>query len=262
MEVPYCGLAPLPAELLGRWNFDPFLIAAMAVIAGVHAVALRDDDRERTLLGGGAMPGGKAVRYAIAWLLLGAIFISPFCALASSLFSARVAHHVLLIGAAAPLLVLALPAPLRSLRFPVAVIGGAAFLHTVVLWFWHAPVPYAAALASHGTYWLMELSLLGSAILLWLAILSPRASFGSVMTTLLGTVIQMGLLGALITFARAPLYEAHFATTEPWGMTALADQQLAGLIMWVPAAIPYVLAAMAVAVRRLAQLERPAELAS
>ena len=60
----------------------------------------------------------------------------------------------------------------------------------------------------------------------------------------------MGLLGAVITFARTPLYDAHLGATTPWGLSALQDQQLAGLIMWVPAAIPYLIAALMLLVSR------------
>jgi putative membrane protein len=57
-------------------------------------------------------------------------------------------------------------------------------------------------------------------------------------------IVQMGLLGALITFAPEPLYAPHFLTTKPYGLSAHDDQQLAGLIMWVPAIAPYLLAAL------------------
>lgn len=234
-----------------RWNLDPVLIAALVCLASLHAFALKHPGG----CGRTGDPSGNKIRLAGAWLLLAVIFVSPLCALTSALFSARVAHHVILVAVVAPLLVTGLPTPVRSLRMPVAIIGSLALVHAVVLWFWHAPVPYAAALASHGIFWLMELSLLGSAVALWMAVLSPHAPLGPVMAALLGTIMQTGLLGAVITFARAPLYAPHFATTEPWGLTALADQQLAGLIMWVPAAVPYLVAALAITGARLARIE-------
>ena len=82
---------------------------------------------------------------------------------------------------------------------------------------------------------------------------------GPAMLALLATVVQMGMLGALLTFARDPVYAPHFATTLPYGLTPLADQQLAGLIMWVPAALPYVAAALLLLAARLS---RPARAAS
>lgn len=246
MNEPYCGSAPLPAELATRWNLDPALIATLAALAAFHAVVLwRDAPRQCN---------GKALQLTGAWLLLIVLFVSPLCALTSALFSARVAHHMIMVGVVAPLLVLALPEAARRLPFSSFAAGSAAIAHAFVLWFWHAPTPYAAALANHGVFWLMEVTLLTSAVWLWLAVLSPRAPLGSALAALLGTTIQTGLLGAAITFARVPLYAPHFGVTDPWGLSALADQQLAGLIMWVPAAVPYLLAAFVMFGQRLARM--------
>jgi putative membrane protein len=57
-------------------------------------------------------------------------------------------------------------------------------------------------------------------------------------------MVAMGLLGALITLSSVPLYAAHFATTAPWGLTPLEDQQIGGLIMWAPASAVYLVAAL------------------
>jgi putative membrane protein len=85
----------------------------------------------------------------------------------------------------------------------------------------------------------MQTSLLVSAWLLWRAILGSTAHPGAALVALVATVGQMGLLAALIVFAPRPLYAAHFASTAAWGMNPLTDQQLAGLLMWVPASLPY-----------------------
>jgi len=104
---------------------------------------------------------------------------------------------------------------------------------------WHVPAIYAWGLATVPTYWLMQGSLLASAWLIWRAILTPAAQPGPALVALGATVGQMGLLGALIVFASRPLYAVHFASTWVWGLSPLADQQLAGLLMWVPAILPY-----------------------
>jgi len=154
--------------------------------------------------------------------------------LSSALFSVRVLHHVLLIAAVAPLLALAFPQ--RRAGSPPLVMLVAA--HAVILWLWHTPGPYALGLASVPAYWLMQTSLLGSAWLLWRAILAPAQS-GTALVALAATIGQMGLLGALIVFAPRPLYPVHLASTTAWGLAPLTDQQLAGLLMWVPAMLPY-----------------------
>jgi putative membrane protein len=217
--VAYCGPAAIPEDVWARWNADPLLIAALVALAVV--------------VGRGRAADARAGWGAIALLAL--VFVSPLCALASALFSARVLHHVLLVAGIAPLLALAFP--LRRLGSPpLAVLVGA---HAVILWLWHAPGPYAWGLAGVPAYWLMQTSLLGSAWLLWRAILAPTTQPGAALVALVATIGQMGLLGALIVFAPQPLYPAHFAAAAAWGLSPLADQQLAGLLMWVPAILPY-----------------------
>jgi putative membrane protein len=182
------------------------------------------------------------------------IFISPLCALSSALFSARVLHHVLLIAAVAPLLALAFP--IRGLSSgPLALLVG---LHAIILWVWHMPAPYEWGLASVPSYWLMQASLLGSAWLLWRAIVAPTAQSGPSLVALAATSAQMGFLAALIVFAPRPLYPVHFGSTAVWGMSPLADQQLAGLLMWAPASLPYLGVGLWLAWSSLRAVESPA----
>lgn len=222
--IAYCGRAAIPADFWVRWNADPLLIAALVALALVVARGRASDARA----GWGA----------IALMLV--VFVSPLCALSSALFSARVLHHVILIAAVAPLLALAFPQ--RHAGFaPLAVLVA---VHALILWLWHAPGPYAWGLASVPAYWLMQISLLGSAWLMWRAILAQAFKSGPALLALVATIGQMGLLGALIVFAPAPLYPVHLASTAAWGLSPLADQQLAGLLMWVPAMLPYLAAGL------------------
>jgi putative membrane protein len=217
--IAFCGPAAIPEDIWTRWNTDPLLIAVLAALA--------------VIVRRGRVADASAAWGAIALMVL--LFVSPLCALSSALFSARVLHHALLIGAVAPLLAVAFP--LRGLGSPpLAMLVGA---QAMILWLWHAPGPYAWGLASLPAYWLMQISLLGSAWLMWRAILAPAAQPGPALIALVATMGQMGLLGALIVFAPRPLYVVHLATTTAWGLSPLADQQLAGLLMWVPAIFPY-----------------------
>lgn len=233
---PYCGPAPDPALLWQSWNLDPWLLLAAASVAATCAVfscaSLRD--------------GMRSPWAALGWGALIVAFVSPLCALTTALYSARIAHHVLLVAVAAPLLAMAFPAGGLLRRLPLSV----PFLaHTVLMWSWHAPAPYAFALSSDGAYWLMEASLFVSALVLWQAMLAPSLNPGRALAALLGSIIQMGMLGALFTFAREPLFEPHLTTTLPFGLTPLTDQQLAGILLWVPAAAPYLVAALVIALR-------------
>jgi putative membrane protein len=241
-QASYCGPPPFPEDLWARWNFDPVLLAAMAIAASVFLLG-----RNRSARDNACFSTGMAV--------LAIIFISPLCALTVALFSARVVHHVLLVAVAAPLLAWALIGRL-SIAYAVALprlITLLLLVHAVIFWLWHAPMAYSLALNITSVYWAMQVSLLASAMLFWAAVL--LASPGRAIVALLAVTVQMGLLGALLVFAGQPLYPPHFATTLAFGLEPVADQQLAGLIMWVPASVPY----LAVAVLRLAAWLRLSE---
>lgn len=231
--TPYCGAAPEPAALAGRWNFDPGLLALLMIGGGLYLLHRRR---------GGE---GRDHFVAAAGVVLLASFVSPLCALSSALFSARVTHHALLVAVAAPLLAVGLP------RFRVRIgLAPATALHAVVLWTWHAPGPYAWALSHDAAYWLMQATLLGTALAFWAAV--RRVGGTPAAAALLATFVQTGLLGALITFAAAPLYLPHIASSALYGLSPLEDQQLAGLIMWAPMAGAYLLAALVLVGRSLA----------
>ena len=211
-----------------RWNLDPVLLAVLA--AGFAVLMLRRPKQR-----------GWTV---LAFGLLVISFISPLCALSSALFTARTTHHLILVAGVAPALALALP------RRPAG-LAAATAVQTAVFWLWHAPAAYGAALSSDAVYWLMQLSLLGSAVWFWMAV--RAASAPAAVVGLLVTTVQMGLLGALIAFAGQPLYAPHLLTTAAWGLTPLEDQQMAGLLMWAPALGLY----LAAALWRLARLIGP-----
>ncbi|WP_316013316.1 cytochrome c oxidase assembly protein [Roseobacter sp. HKCCA0434] len=210
----YCGPAPLPDALAGAWNLDPALLAGLALLA----FALR---------------GSRAGLVGVAVLVLA--FVSPLCALSSALFSARVVHHVLLVAVAAPLLAQAWPG--RAARGPTVPL----LVATATLWAWHLPAAYDAALSNVAVYWGMQLSLLVTSVWFWRAALHFDTPPVHATLAILGAWMQMGLLGALLTFAPDALYAAHQSAPLAWGLSPLADQQLGGLLMWVPAGLPYAL---------------------
>ncbi len=237
----YCGSPPIPAELLARWNVDPALIGIMVAAGAGHFLLLRRS---------GEWPQ-KRWWLATTWLLLAFLFVSPLCALSSALFSVRIAHHVILIAVVAPLAAMALPSRWNDVLLSAGWLNALVVIHAVIVWLWHAPSLYALALSHHAIFWVMQLSLLATALLLWLAVLGTRMSPLSSITALLATMMQMGLLGAIITFAPRPLYAPHFGTSDSFGLAALEDQQIGGMIMWVPAVLPYLAAAMVLLTRHI-----------
>jgi len=215
----YCGPAPRPGTWASQWNFDPALLGALA-FGAIASIAMLSGVRRRA--------GLAAVG------ILAIAFVSPLCGLTTALFAARAVHHVLLVTIVAPLLAIAVPAQRGLGATPALMVS------TAVLWSWHLPTLYDAALGNVGIYWAMQAALVAGAWAFWSAIRSAAPTEATI--GLVGGAIQMGFLGALLTFATRPLYAAHLATTVPFGIGPLADQQYAGLVMWVPGMLPYAIA--------------------
>jgi putative membrane protein len=228
--IPYCGEAPSPELWLDRWNFDPVLCGALVLLA----MALWRSGAQHD---GPSAPQRNALR--CAWALTVVLYVSPLCALSSAFFTVRVVHHMALVLVLAPLLAFGLEPWLRRLPTPLWTWTA---LAAVAFWTWHVPAPYEAAMSSVAAYALMQFSILGSALAFWAGV--RRAPPAVALAAILATTVVMGLLGALITFAARPLYAPHFASTLAWGVAPLEDQQLAGIIMWAPGSIAYLLAAV------------------
>src|SRR5690606_37992353 len=113
-----------------------------------------------------------------------------------------------------------------------------------------APV-YAFAIHSAPAYWVMQLSLAGSAVAVWRRAFGPETGPGPSLLALLAVLVQMGMLGALLAFARDALYVPHFHTTATFRLTPIQDRQRGGVIMSVPASVPYLLAAAVILARHL-----------
>jgi putative membrane protein len=215
--MPYCGPAPDPALWFWAWNFDPILIIALIALAvwGVFVLKGAESHRQKA--------------FGVAGIAAIIAFVSPLCAMSVALFSARTVHHLVVFGLLAPALAIAFP--LRA----IPKIASFAAL-SAVLWLWHAPAAYSAAWDSVTIYWLMQIVLILPAWAFWSGVMGDQDHDNLVW--LVALVGQMGLLGALLTFAQNPFYVEHLAHAERFGIGALQDQQLAGLIMWVPGMLP------------------------
>jgi putative membrane protein len=120
-------------------------------------------------------------------------------------------------------------------------------IHAVALWIWHIPFLFQATLQSDLVHTLQHASFFLSALLFWWAIIygsRGAESYGAGVLYLFTTSIHSGLLGVLLTLTSRVWYPAYSETTGSWGLTPLEDQQLGGLIMWVPAGIVYIVAAL------------------
>lgn len=131
------------------------------------------------------------------------------------------------------------------LRHPVPL--GA--VYALALWAWHLPLLYESALRHAAVHDVQHLMFFGAACLFWRGLLDPLSRFrldgGTAVLLLFATTLHSTVLGVLMTLAPAPWYAEYVGRTQWWGLSPLEDQQLAGLIMWMPACVPYVVAAAA-----------------
>ncbi|MEZ4869287.1 MAG: cytochrome c oxidase assembly protein [Caldilineaceae bacterium] len=269
----------MPQNLWQGWSWEPLVLFTLLVTALVYLWGVRTLWRRA-----GANHG---VRYWQTACFLGGILtifialLSPLDLLSEALFSAHMVQHLLLLLVAPSLFVLSRPlaALLWALPWPLRltfgrwqrrrwVQGGWRLftipllvwsLNTVVLWLWHAPRFYQAALANEAVHALEHVSFLAAATLFWWTVIHPqggRRYYGVSLLYVFLTTLQGGLLGALLTFSSTLWYPVYGPLAKPWGLTPLADQQLAGLIMWVPAGLLYLLAAALLFVVWLTVLEQ------
>jgi putative membrane protein len=133
----------------------------------------------------------------------------------------------------------------------------AAVLHGLALWLWHAPSAFDAALAYDAVHMLEHVSFLGTALVFWGTIVGARGSrrAAPALGAMFATLLHGGVLGALITLAPQPIYRWYRGRTELWGLSLLEDQQLAGLLMWVPLGTIYLAACLVLASRLVTEPE-------
>ncbi len=223
----------------------------------------------------------QAAAFAGGWLTLLVALVSPLDRVSKVLFSVHMTQHELLMVVAAPLLVLARPlvpllwalppeareAVVRVVHAPSArgawrALTGAVVvwvLHGAALWLWHVPRLFEAALANDSIHALQHLSFFWTAVLFWWAVVHGRygrLGYGIGVMFVFTTGLHSGLLGALVTYASSTWYATHAARTAAWGASPLEDQQLAGLIMWVPAGVVFVIVGLALFAAWLGESER------
>lgn len=276
------GPAPVPGELWSSWNWDPPTLLGIGLSATIYALGVRKLWRH-------AGPGRGIARWRVycffaGLLAVAAALISPIDAFGKALFSAHMVQHELLMLVGAPLMVLGAPwlALLwaipprwrRSIgtlgRVPVVRRGGAilAFpptawiIFAVTLWAWHIPLLYQATLQSDFIHAIQHLSFFGTSFLFWWVLLHPgrsrRTAYGTGIVYVFTTAVHGSVLSALLTFSRAGWYPVYEEPAAAWNLTLLEDQQLAGLLMWVPPGFIYLAAAITVLGLWLQEIEKRA----
>ncbi|MDF2096940.1 cytochrome c oxidase assembly protein [Aquibaculum arenosum] len=235
-ELCLASLPPVvPGTLWRAWVLAPeTLVPLLALLALPWLPGLR-----------ARVGGGERWSWLLGCLLLAVSLVSPLCRLSATLASMHMVQHLLVIllapAAMAPLLLrMRLPLPRPALT--TLLFGG-------LIWLAHAPPIYQAALLSPTLHLLLLAASLGLALLFWCTALAAEPLRG--MGMVFATMLHSGLLGALLTFSPRLWYPVFGSGPLAWGLTPLADQQLAGLIMWVPMALLLLLAGFWIAARGL-----------
>jgi len=248
-----------PEAATPTWTFDPWIVVPLVTFGlmyGAGRLVLAAKGRSRL---------GQDVVYAMGWLTLAGALVSPLHCLGERLLSFHMIEHEILMAVAAPLLVIARPVgPLlwslprrlrltigRGMRHPFSIrlwtvlSGGrnSTLLHGIAIWAWHAPVLFDAAVENLLLHRLQHLSFFLTAILFWWSVFR-RTDTGSAAWHVFVTMLHTSILGALMALAPHLLYRQQAGATAAWGLTPLEDQQLAGIIMWVPAGTIYAGAAL------------------
>ena len=267
---------------MSHWVFDPISLACLLLSGALY---VRGVSRlwARAGRGCGVRPWQLGV-FAAGWVALVVALLSPVAAISDFLFSVHMTQHEILILVAAPLVVLGRPivpflwaltprwrvrlgawsrsrywsAVWQTLTGPLVVW----LLHGLALWAWHVPTLYQAALGSAAIHAIEHMCFLATACLFWWALIHGRygrLGYGMAVVFVFVTGVHSQALGALLTFAPRVWYPIYAARSSAAGLDPLEDQQLAGLIMWIPFGVIFLLLGLALFAAWLGEAERRAK---
>ncbi|HEX2032977.1 MAG TPA: cytochrome c oxidase assembly protein [Chloroflexota bacterium] len=257
-----------------RWPFAPDVVLGLAALVLAYALAAGRFRRTLVRLGGpapswlppgalraetpGQLSPGQVLAFFAGILVAALALLSPLHTIGETyLLSAHMVQHLLITMVVPPLLLLGTPGwMLRPLlRFPLVrrLAGGvltpvpAFLLFNAVFSLWHVPLFYQLALSSFPVHALEHSSLLVLGLITWWPVCGPLPEFprlphGAQVIYLFFASLPPTILGAIIALAEKPIYPLYWAAPRVFGLSALEDQQLGGLIMWIPGALIYFLA--------------------
>ncbi len=252
LSFPLPALAHAPTELAGYWVSWALALTLLGYLLGV----MRATQRPSIL---------RLILFLCGWATLAVALVGPVEHWAGSSLAGHMSQHMLLLAIAPPLLLLARPMPQYMQAMPAdvrrrvgpplgrlyrvsAVAPTSAFIaHGLAIWFWHLPLPYELAIAHPLLHDAMHLVFFTTGLWFWWSLIAPgrlgQGGFGLAIVLAVLTMMHTGMLGALLTFAPQLLYPDHPAGFG--GFDQLSDQQVAGLLMWVPGGMIYAAAALA-----------------
>ncbi len=264
---------PLFDAALRSWPFEPWVLVSLLLTASVYSRGWLSLHRRDP----GRWPSSQPVAFGAGLSALFLALASPIEPFTSLLLQVHMLQHVLLMMVVPPLLWLGAPlfpllsglprqirthwiAPLfrwrtlrrtfRMLTHPVP----AWMLFTAATWFWHMPPIYQLALASNAWHYLQHFCFLGTALLFWYPVIRPYPSRPNwslwlLIPCLILADVQNTLLSALLTFSDVPLYSYYVERPRLGNLSALEDQSAAGVLMWVPGSVAYLVPLFVIGVR-------------
>ena len=258
--LPAAAETPHPAG----WSWEPGIAGPLMLVALLFLVGLARACRRAA-----QVPWLRVLSFCAGWLALVIALNSPIHALAEQLFWVHMVQHELLMVVAAPLLVAAQPMALMLWAIPLRWRQGlgslfklpamaaswwllssplvAWLLHAAALWLWHMPSLFDAALEMESVHALQHLCFFGSGLLFWWMLLygrHGRMGYGAALIYVFTTAAHNTALSALLVLSPRPWYQHYLNLTAASSLSALEDQQLGGLIMWVPASLVYLAAGL------------------
>jgi putative membrane protein len=256
------------------WSWEPSIVLPLALLLFVYTAGLLRRSNIHSLR-------WRHTSFYAGFLTLTLALVSPVHELGEQLFSAHMLQHEILILVSAPLISAAHPgatilwafAPHHRVNLggwvhnvehssPVAFLArplAAWLLEAVALWMWHIPTLYQATLASDWIHAAQHLTFFFTAVIFWSALYGvgrSAMSYGAAIFYVFGTAAHCSALGALLTFSIVLWYPAYAQTTQPWGLTPLQDQQLGGVLMWVPSGIVFIVIGLALFAKWLRESDR------
>jgi putative membrane protein len=240
--------APELQELLTHWTVYPSFLIGWLVLGAAYVVAV--GPLRSRLAGSERLEPSHPVAFFTGWILLFLALQGPLHDLSDTyLFSAHMVQHLIITLLVPPLLLSGLPTwVVRRILRPRPLTAAARLLtrplpafalYNAVFTVWHVPALYDLMMRHHDVHILMHLSIIASGLLLWWPVVGPvpelgRLSYGAQVLYLFLLGIPMMGLAALITLADSVLYPWYAAAPRLWGLSPRMDEQLGGLIMWVP----------------------------
>ena len=279
-SIMLLAASTVPSMWSEPWSWEPQIVLPLAILLVMYMV--------------GAMRRGQLYllrwrhcAFFVGWMSLFLALTSPIHELGEQLFSAHMLQHEIMILVSAPLIAASHPgatclwafAPrdragigawvhrveqMRVIRFLTAPLI-AWLMEAIALWVWHTPVLYQATLQSDWIHAAQHLSFFLTAVVFWSALYGvgrSALSYGAGTFYVFGTAVHCSALGALLTFSTVLWYPVYAETTARWGFTPLEDQQLGGVIMWVPSAIVFIIVALALFAKWLSESDRRLKLGS